>query len=103
LFLRQYNQQLNQAKQVEQQLSKATDDEVKRILQSQEQSLGNQSPQQAKTQLLSQLTKAKQKLSADYTAKRTEQQLTLLKNRNKWCIGAVVSGILFIYIWWLTK
>jgi hypothetical protein len=103
LFLRQYNQQLNQAKQVEQQLRKATDDEVKRILQSQGQSLGNQSPQQAKTLLLSQLTKAKQKLSADYTAKRVEQQLTLLKNRNKWCIGALVSGILFIYIWWLTK
>jgi hypothetical protein len=103
VFLAQYNQQLNQAKQLEQQLSKATDDEVKRILQSQGRSLGNQSPQQAKTQLLSQLAKAKQKLSVDYEAKRVEQRFTLLKNRNKWCVGAFVSGILFIYIWWLTS
>ncbi|MGA7952216.1 MAG: HpsJ family protein [Gloeobacterales cyanobacterium] len=103
VFLAQYNQQLNQAKQLEQQLKKATDDEVKRILQSQGQSLANQSPQQAKNQLLAQLTKAKQKLSADYEAKRVEQHLTLLKNRNKWCVGALVSGILFIYVWWLTS
>ncbi|HEY5141528.1 MAG TPA: HpsJ family protein [Methylococcales bacterium] len=103
LLSTQYTQQSNQAEKDEQRLRKATDDEVKRILQSQGYSLTDQSFQEAKSQLFSQLTKAKKQFSADYEAKRSEQHFTLLKISTKWSLGALVSGILFIYIWWLTK
>lgn len=99
----QYRQQKYQAEQLEQQLKKATDEQVKEFLQSQGRYFDNLTPQQIETELLSIMTEAKHKLWAVYEAKRADQRSLVLKNCIKWSLGAVVSGIVFIYIWRLTK
>jgi hypothetical protein len=109
----QYSQESNQLKQVEQRLNKSSEAELKKILQGQGRSSADPnnlqpwnyyfSPETSKTQLLSQLNETKQNLSAVYEAKLTEQHSALLKNGIKWSLGALLSGFIFIYIWWLTK
>jgi hypothetical protein len=109
----QYSQQFNQLKQIEQRLHKSSEAELKKILQSQGRSSADPSnlqpwnyyfsPETSKVQLLSQLNETKQKLAAVYGAKLNEQQSALLKNGIKWSLGALLSGFIFIYTWWLTK
>jgi hypothetical protein len=52
---------------------------------------------------LSQLTQTKQQMQTQYQAKRSNQRISLFKNSVKWNLGALVSGILFIYVWRLTR
>ena len=61
-----------------------------------------QNPQEVKSRLLSEATKAKGKIRPQVEAAWADRRLTLLKNSVKWFLGSLVSGILFIYIWQIT-
>lgn len=98
----QFQQQLFQATQIEQQVSQASPEEVAAFIQSQ----GGQvegTPEQAKEQLLSQLTQAKEELEAQRSAARGTQQLGLIKNAVKWIIGGIISSVLLFYLWRATR
>jgi hypothetical protein len=98
----QFQQQLFQATQIEQQVSQASAEEVAAFIQSQ----GGQvegTPEEAKEQLLTQLTQAKQELEAQRAAARGTQQFGLMKNAVKWIIGGIISGVLLLYLWRATR
>lgn len=99
----QYNQQLVRVEQLEKQLHNAKTEDIEDFIQRQGKSLSSKDPQQVKKQLLSHFTSAKQNLQTQYQAKYAEQRLTLLKNSAKWNLGALVCGMLFIFIWRLTS
>ncbi len=56
-----------------------------------------QNPQEVKSRLLSEATKAKGKIRPQVEAAWADRRLTLLKNSVKWFLGSLVSGILFIF------
>lgn len=98
----QFQQQLFQATQIEQQVSQASPEEVASFIQSQ----GGQvegTPEEAKEQLLAQLTQAKQDLEAQRASARGTQQFGLIKNAVKWIIGGIISSVLLLYLWRATR
>jgi hypothetical protein len=99
----EYTQQMSRAEQVKQQLNKASTEDIDSFLKSQGRSLDGKQPEEFKDQLLSQLTQTKQQMQTQYQAKRSNQRISLFKNSVKWNLGALVSGILFIYVWRLTR
>lgn len=58
---------------------------------------------QLKSQLLSEINKAKETARPKIEATWADRRLTLLKNSIKWFLGAVVSGTLFVYVWHVTR
>jgi hypothetical protein len=56
-------------------------------------------PQQVKTQLLSEVTTTQKKLKSEFEVVRQNQQRSLLKNALKWNLGALLSGVVLIYLW----
>ena len=62
-----------------------------------------QNPQEVKSRLLSEATKAKEKIRPQVEANWMDRRLTLLKNSVKWFLGSLISGVLFIYIWQITR
>jgi hypothetical protein len=95
----QYNQQLDQAKQLEEQLNQANPDEIASFIESQGGSIEDKDPQDLKNELLAQLNQAKQTFELQYTETQTNQHLTLVKSAVKWNLGALMSGVLLIYLW----
>lgn len=98
-FNQAYSQQVSQANQIEQQLTQATPAEIEKILQRQGRSLNGKNPQDVKSQLLSELNKAKQQLKTQTEAKKSSETLRLFKSSVKWNLGALVTAFLFIGIW----
>lgn len=57
-------------------------------------------PQQVKNQLLSQISQAETKVQTQADANRANASLLLIKNALKSILGALVSGIVFLSIWY---
>jgi hypothetical protein len=96
-------QQLSQAEQVEQQLNQATPEQIGSFLRSQGRSLDGKSPEEVKSQILSEVTKAKSQIKNQAKATESSQRLSLIKNSVKWNLGALVSAALFFSFWKATQ
>ncbi len=99
----QFKQQNNRIERVEKQLNIIKDQDLENFIKSQGRSLDGQSPQQARDQFIEKIKKDKNQLRTQFEQAKANRRLTLLKNLAKWSLGAIVSGILFIYIWVLTR
>lgn len=99
--------QLQQLEQVEKQLREATTDKdiesiVSRLkIQGLPPNIKNS--QELKSKLLSEITAQENAIKSQLKAAGDNKRLALLKNFTKWCLGALVSGFAFIYIWRLTR
>lgn len=60
-------------------------------------------PQELKSRVLSDISSAKQQLQTQAETTRKERKISLLKSSVKWNLGALISGVLFIYVWKLTN
>ena len=99
----QYSQQKARVERVEKQLNQIKDQDLENFIKSQGRTLDGQSPQQARAQFLAKINKDKNQLENQFKQAMSNRRLTLLKNSAKWNLGALVSGVLFIYIWLLTR
>jgi len=99
----QYSQQKARVERVEKQLNQIKDQDLENFIKSQGRTLDGQSPQQARAQFLAKINKDKNQLENQFKQAKSNRRLTLLKNSAKWNLGALVSGVLFIYIWLLTR
>lgn len=97
----QVSQQLSGLQQLENQVNKGTDKDINvlatRLNQGRQVDVKN--PQELKSRLLSEITKAKKIIQPQTTATLADKRFALLKNSIKWLLGSLVSGVLFIYIW----
>ena len=99
--------QLRQLELIEKQLREATTDKdiesiVTRLkIQGLPPNLKN--TQELKSKLLSEITKQENAIKSQLKEVGDNKRLALLKSFTKWCLGALVSGFAFIYIWRLTR
>jgi hypothetical protein len=101
----QLSQQSQQLQPIKQKLNQAkTDEQIEKLLASltPQTSPKIKSPQTSKDQLLTQISQAERSIKVQADNARGSQGQTLLKNSVKWNLGALVVGILFIWIWHLT-
>lgn len=102
----QERQQLNQLKQVEEQLQKGTNEDIATVA-AELNRLGvpvnAQKPEELKTQLLDRIATAKEQLPAQAKSTRFNQRLVLFKNSAKWTLGALIASLLFLRIWQTTR
>lgn len=103
----QVSRQLSGVEQVEQQLGNATSgkdiNSVVARLNIEGLPPNIQSPQELKSRLLLETTEAKKKIRPKAEAAWADRRLTLVKNSVKWFLGSLVSGVLFVYIWQVTR
>lgn len=101
----QVTQQLTQLQQLENQVSNGTPQDINELATrlNQGRPVDIKDPQQLKSRLLSEITKAKNTIQPQTTAALADRRLALLKNAAKWLLGALVSGVLFIYMWNTTR
>jgi hypothetical protein len=95
----QFLQQKSQIERVERQLNQFKDEELTNYIKSQGRTLDNQTPQQAKEQFLAKINKDKQQMQTRMEEVKENRRLVLIKNSVKWNLGALVAGVLFIYLW----
>ncbi|MFB8789925.1 MAG: HpsJ family protein [Potamolinea sp.] len=95
----QFLQQKSQMERAEKKLNQMKDEELANYIKSQGRTLDNQTPEQAKEQFLAKLNKDKQQMQTRLEEVKTNRRLVLIKNSVKWNLGALVAGVLFIYIW----
>lgn len=101
----QVTQQLTQLQQLENQVSNGTPQDINALATrlNQGRPVDIKDPQELKSRLLSEITKAKNTIQPQTTAALADRRLALLKNAAKWLLGALVSGVLFIYMWNTTR
>ena len=102
----QLSQQSQQFQKIKGQLDEATTHEqLKQLVASlnPQGSLQINDPQAFKDQFLAEISQAQQNLQVQADSVRTNESQTLIKNSLKWNLGALVSGVLFILIWRLTR
>ena len=106
-IISQLSQQSAQFQQVQDQLSKATTpEEINTALtrlypQGRVPSTNN--PQLLKTQLLTKVAEVQKSLKAQAEAKQADTRLILVKNAVKYNLGALVCGVVFLFIWSKTR
>lgn len=98
-----YQQQLDQALAVENQLNEASTEDIMAILQAQNVEVEVEDPDQVKELLRSELNNARDNLTATYESVRAQQRTELVKNSVKWNIGTILLGVLMIYLWRSTR
>jgi hypothetical protein len=59
--------------------------------------------QELKNKLLSEITAQENTIKSQLKVAGNNKRLALLKSFTKWCLGALVSGFAFIYVWRLTR
>ena len=103
----QVTQQLSQLEQLEQQIGQSTTakdiDSITARLNLRKLPPDIKNPQQLKSRLLSEITKAKEIVRPRTEAAWADKRFALLKTSIKWFLGAMVSGSVFIYIWYITR
>lgn len=102
----QITQQVAQIQQFEQQLNKATDQDLANLytrINSQNPTPEIKNSQELKSRLLTEAQTSQSKLKSQAEATRKNRNLGLLKNSVKWCLGALIAGDLFIRIWQATR
>ncbi len=107
LLRSQASQQIAQTEQIEERFNKATSTEelnnLLKALKSPETSLDTKNPQVFKEQVVSRLNNYQKTIEQQSEANLKSQRLVLLKKAVKWNLGALVSGVLFIYLWRVTE
>lgn len=103
----QLSQQSQQFQQIKNQLNQVTSDEQLKQLVGSLASQGDlpqiENPQAFKDQFLAQISQSEQSIKIQADNVRTNQLQTLLKDSLKWNLGALVAGVLFIWIWYITS
>ncbi len=105
-FDAQVNQQIAQLKPLKQQLNQGTAKDLNKLLtyvKRQDPSVKINNSQELKKQLSSEIATAENKIKTEAEAAQKTNQLTLLKNSVKWNLGALIAGVLFIYVWRTTR
>ncbi|UIE38627.1 HpsJ-like protein, cyanoexosortase A-associated [Leptodesmis sichuanensis] len=96
------DQRLAQLKQLEDQLNKSNPEQIK-ALASQLNALGVQvdpkNPAAVKDQIETRIKVFREQLPAQVQGAAASQTSGLLKNAVKWSLGAIVAGVLFLYLW----
>ncbi|MGC8712193.1 MAG: HpsJ-like protein, cyanoexosortase A-associated [Leptodesmis sp.] len=96
------DQRLAQLKQLEDQLNKSNPEQIK-ALASQLNALGVQvdpkNPAAVKDQIETRIKAFREQLPAQVQGAAASQTSGLLKNAVKWSLGAIVAGVLFLYLW----
>lgn len=102
----QVSQQTQQFHQLKGQLNQATTDEqIKQLLASltpQDSSPKINNLRAFKDQFLARISQAERSIQVQSDTVRLNQRQALIKTSVKWNLGALISGILFIWIWYLT-
>lgn len=100
------SQQRQQFQQAKGQLNQAKNDEqIKQVITSLTPKIRSEdikNPQVFKDQFLNQISEGERRIQVQANKVWTDQSQTLIKNSVKWNLGALVSGTLFIWIWYLT-
>ncbi len=95
-------QQLTQLKQLEGQLDRSNPEELK-ALATQLKGLGvaidPNKPEAVKTQVQTRIAAVRDQLQAQAKGVTTGQAVGLWKNSIKWALGALISAVLFFYLW----
>ena len=103
----QLSQQRQQFQQIKDQLNQAkTDEQLKQLLTSYNPQVRLEqvkNPQAIKDQLSAQLSQSEKNIQNQADSVRTNQTQALIKDSIKLNIGALLAGILFIWIWHLTN
>lgn len=96
----QYNQQLSQANQLQERLSKATPTEIENLLKRQGVQVdAKTNPQTVKDQILLGVNQSKQQLKTQADTSKSTGRLGLFRTSVKWNLGALISGVLFFTFW----
>ncbi|HIK11450.1 MAG TPA: hypothetical protein IGS52_14495 [Oscillatoriaceae cyanobacterium M33_DOE_052] len=93
---------LQELKQVEEQVSAGTTADLRNMAQELNRMglpVDVNKPEELKTEILSRIGIARDQLPRQTEATRNSQRLVLLKNSAKWNLGALISSVLFFYIW----
>lgn len=100
------SQQRQHFQQVKGQLNQAKNDQqIKQVVTSLTPKIRSEdikNPQAFKDQFLNQISEGEQRIQVQANKVWTDQSQTLIKNSVKWNLGALVSGVLFIWIWCLS-
>lgn len=99
-------QQLSQLQQFEEQLGKATANDLESLLarlNAQGGSPDIKNPQELKSRLSTEIYKTQKTLKTQAETTRRTRRLALIKSSVKWSIGALIAGDLFIRIWQATR
>jgi hypothetical protein len=99
----QFSQQMAQIDQVEQQLNRATNEEIQNYLSSQGVSVESDGSTSLKEQLIERLNQTRAKIRGENLSSQTSKRNAMLKSGVKWILGALVSSFIFIFLWRLTK
>lgn len=97
----------SQLQQIKQQLSQAsTPEDISRLFSGTNNSIDTpnvENFQEFRSQLLTEVDRTGQNLRTQAEAVQSNQRFNLFKNSAKWNLGALVSGLLFIRIWYSTR
>lgn len=99
-------QQLSQLQQFEEQLGKATANDLESLLarlNAQGGSPDIKNTQELKSRLSTEIYKTQKTLKTQAETTRRTRRLALIKSSVKWSIGALIAGDLFIRIWQATR
>ena len=102
----QITQQVSPLQRIEEQLGKATTNDLESLLariNAQGGSPDIKNSQELKSRLSTEISKSERTLKAQAEATRKTRRLALIKSSVKWCIGALIAGDLFIRIWQATR
>lgn len=97
----QYQAQNQRFIEFEQQLNQATPNDITNFLTSQGIQLED-STQPPKEQIMGQLQTLRQQLQTQAATEKTARRKTLLQSSIKWNLSALIAGVLFAYVWYLT-
>lgn len=102
----QTTQQMTQLEQFQEQLNKATTNDLQTLLtrvQSQDTNTKDiKNPEDLKKRLLTESNRTQENLKTQAETIRKNKRLELIKSSLKWNLGALIAGILFIRIWQAT-
>jgi hypothetical protein len=103
---KQVEQQLNQLSQLEAQLARSKPEELK-ALATQLQGLGVSvdptKPEEVKAQVQARIKTVRDQVQTQAQGATSGQTANLWKNAVKWSLGAIVSAVLFVYLWWSSR
>ncbi|MEB3336719.1 MAG: HpsJ family protein [Leptolyngbyaceae bacterium] len=101
----QVSQQQTQIEQYKTQLNTATAQELEALFKQLNPQGRAQisSPEELKTRLATEIEKADRRLRTESETARKNRRLALLKNSIKWTLGALISGVVLIYMWQSTS
>jgi hypothetical protein len=102
----QVNQQQQQLEATKSQLQRATPDQLQNLVPVPDRNGklpdAPKSPEEAKTQILKNIARAKDQANTQAIAARANLRRNLLKNTFKLAIESLIGGVIFIYIWSIT-